>query len=421
MPCVETTRMDSLSRYRLCGVQEVSSQLEVGPSLLEVDYLGLRCLALRLRCRGGEKDESALVRRMADVCSTLSNLRHPHLVQFLGVSHDATSPRVPLLVTEYLPLSLASCINRYGVLPDEISYGILRDVALALHYLHEQTPPVIHGDLSAARVLIARDFTAKISGVGVARLVDPLGSRRERKPIPWHLPPEVCSEDARFSRKVDVFSFGILMLHMFCGRPPLPKAPYNSQDSEEEEYSILFLSQADMRMEYLNQLRFNHPMMETILNCIRNQPGLRPEIREVAPRLSSLASCQVPEFSTHMDILQRLQCQKEAQKKKFQRFSSQAMPEASSSTLEKVEELQQKVRRLSVQNTSLKMSLMSKNGFKNNNQMMSKPLEQVLTPDQVRKWVAGLEKGGGKGRGREEEKRRKRNGREREGREHWEA
>ena len=399
--------MDSLQRYRLCGVQEADTQLEVGPSLLEVDYLGLRCLALRLRNRGGEKDESALVRRMADVCSTLSNLRHPHLVQFLGVSHDATSPRIPLLVTEHLPLSLASCINRYGVLPDEIGYGILRDVALALHYLHEQTPSMIHGDLSAAKVLVARDFTAKISGVGVARIVDPLGSRPERRPIPWHLPPEVCNEDARFSRKVDVFSFGIVMLHTFCGRPPLPKAPYMSQEGEEEDCGVLLLSQADMRIEHLNQLRFNHPMTETILDCLQNQPGLRPEIREVAPRLCSLASYQLPEFSTHMDILQRLQCQKEAQKKKFQRFSSQAMPEASPSTLEKVEELKQKVRRLSVQNTSLKMSLMSKNGFKNSNHIMSKPLEQDLTPDQVREGVAGL--GEGKGRG-------KRGGRVREGR-----
>lgn len=401
------TAMESLQRYRLCGVQEVDTQLEVGPSLLEVNYLGLRCLALRLCSRGGDKDESALLKRMADVCSSLSNLRHPHLVQFLGVSYDAASPRVALLVTEYLPLSLASCINRYGVLPDEVGYGILRDVALALRYLHEQTPPVIHGDLSATKVLIARDFAAKISGVGVARVVDPLGSRPERRPIPWHLPPEVCNVDGRFTRKVDVFSFGILMLHTFCGRAPLPKAPYVSQDSEEEECSVLLLSQADMRLEYLNLLRFNHPMMETILDCIRNQAGLRPDIWEVAPRLCSLASCQLPEFSTHMDILQRLQCQKDAQKKKFQRFSSQALPEASPSTIEKVEELKQKVRRLSVQNTSLKMSLMSKNGFKNSNQMISKPLEEHLTPDQVRERVAGLGKGEREERGKKEGRREK--------------
>jgi len=39
---------------------------------------------------------------------------------------------LPVLVMEFLHTTLTACLERYGVLPKEISYGILRDVALGL-------------------------------------------------------------------------------------------------------------------------------------------------------------------------------------------------------------------------------------------------------------------------------------------------
>ena len=67
--------------------------------------------------------------RFAGECELLGRLDHPCIVQFLGVCFEQGSP-LPVLVMEYLHATLSTCLERYGVLPKEMSYAILHDVAL---------------------------------------------------------------------------------------------------------------------------------------------------------------------------------------------------------------------------------------------------------------------------------------------------
>jgi len=67
---------------------------------------------------------------------------------------------------------VSACPERYGVLPEEIRYGILRDVALGLVYLHEHSPPIIHRDLSASNVLLTSNMNVKLSDLGVAKILN---------------------------------------------------------------------------------------------------------------------------------------------------------------------------------------------------------------------------------------------------------
>lgn len=362
---------------------------------MEVDYKGLRCTALRLASSESDDNHSSLLQRMVDVCEILGRLRHPHVVQFLGISLDTTSPRsYPMIVNELSPLSLATCINRYGVLPNELSYNIVRDVALGLRYLHELQPSFVHGDLSAKSVLLTGDFTAKISRLGVAHLVKGRSST-----LPYHLPPEVTEHSKRFDRKVDVFSFGIIMLHTFTGRPPVPKVTSPSPERGEVEddcksCKVKVPSQADMRVEYTNELGFNHPVMESILRCLRNQPILRPEIWEILPSLCKQAAShrnKLGDWSTHRDILQSYERER---KKNFQRFSTQFSTDSAYGSVSDadIEQLRIRVRRLSAQNESLRRisvhpgNLFSKHLHPNLLSNESKP----LSPENVSVYTTGI-------------------------------
>ena len=124
--------------------------------VLQLEYLGLKCAGKKIHDVLLIQDGYS-VRRFEEECSLLSQLRHPNIVQFLGV-HFQEGVQIPMLVMEFLPTNLSSCIERYGVLPNEVNYSILHDVALGLCYLHNQTPPIIHRDLSANNVECSYNF-----------------------------------------------------------------------------------------------------------------------------------------------------------------------------------------------------------------------------------------------------------------------
>ena len=159
--------------YKLTGVEAKHRELGRGSYavVLELDYGGLKCAGKKIHDELLKQgDTSYTVRRFKDECRLLSQIRHPNIVQFLGVFFQRDEI-TPILVMEFLPTNLTSCIEVYSTLPNEISYSILQDVAVGLCYLHSQTPPIIHRDLSSNNVLLTPNMTAKISDLGVARIL----------------------------------------------------------------------------------------------------------------------------------------------------------------------------------------------------------------------------------------------------------
>ena len=136
--------------------------------------MGLKCAGKKIHellLREGDAYASYAVRRFEEECRLLSQVRHPDIVQFLGVYFQQKT-QASILVMEFLPTNLTSCIEQVKLLPREISYSILLDVALGLCYLHSQTPPIIHRDLSSNNVLLTSNMSAKISDLGVARILN---------------------------------------------------------------------------------------------------------------------------------------------------------------------------------------------------------------------------------------------------------
>ena len=83
----------------------------------------------------------------------MSQLHHPNLVKFLGVHYKSGSD-IPILIMEYLPMSLTNYLEENEMIPNHIKKSILLDVSAGLLYLHEQTPPILHCDLNAENILL---------------------------------------------------------------------------------------------------------------------------------------------------------------------------------------------------------------------------------------------------------------------------
>ena len=308
-----------LETYELSEVNVTDRELGHGSyaSVIELEYMGLKCAGKKIHeLLLKQGNDSYTVRRFEEECRLLSQVRHPNIVQFLGV-HFQRGVQVPILVMEYLPTNLTSCINHHGILPKEISYSILHDVALGLRYLHSQTPPIIHRDLSSNNVLLTANMTAKISDLGVARILNlaPLQvSHMTQTPgTPAYMPPEAMVASPSYGTSIDVFSFGILMIHMFSGKWPEPQVGQIRTEHER----VIPVSEAERREVFLQAMGNDHPLMELILQCIKNNPEFRAKATEIARRVSELVVRFPVTLINHMELMKNV----EEQKKKVEQLT----------------------------------------------------------------------------------------------------
>ena len=137
--------------------------------------------------------------QFAEELQLMSTLRHPNIVQFLGLCFFPGS-RLPALVMERLLTSLHDLLDpetddaqppppdatrpldRLPLFTMGLKCRVLHNVASGLAYLHERLPPIIHRHLSAKNVLLTSELVGKIADMGVARIVP-----RMRAALP--LPP----------------------------------------------------------------------------------------------------------------------------------------------------------------------------------------------------------------------------------------
>ena len=301
---------EALECYVLSGVQETGRELGTGSyaAVVEVHYKGLQCAGKKVHCVLYEQGAGNLISHVEEACRLLSQLRHPHIVQFMGIYFESET-NMPVLVTEFLPTNLAQCLDNYGVLPEELSYSILRDVALGLRYLHDRSQPVVHCDLSANNVLLSRDMRAKISDVGMTKLIH-LNSTRTAETIQspgtyLYTPPEALFPSPCRDTKLDIFSYGVMMVHVFTGHWPLPGEPAKA-NPQNPNHPLIPVSEADRREEYLGDVGRDHPLMELILRCLHNSPALRPEAAEILRHVSEIASHFPPSFANQAEMLKRI-------------------------------------------------------------------------------------------------------------------
>ena len=277
--------------YELKEVEVTDTKIGEGAyaTVHELRYMGLKCAGKKVHQELSTADivVSYTVRRFEEECHLLSQVRHPNVVQFLGVFFQV-GDQIPILVMEFLPTNLTSCIDQYGILPKEISYSILHDVALGLCYLHSQTPPIIHRDLSSNNVLLTSNMTAKISDLGMARMLNltPLQvSRMTQTPgTPHFMPPEVMVPHPQYNACIDIFSYGILMIHIFSGSWPEPQVG----PSRIEAGVLIPVTEAERREVFLQVIGTNHPLMDVLLTCVNNDPLMRPSACDIVKRLAEV-------------------------------------------------------------------------------------------------------------------------------------
>ena len=145
-------------------------------------------------------------------------LRHPNLVQFLG----ATMEGEMMIIMELMSTSLRSQLQKNVYFMPPLVKSISLDVARALTYLHQIQPDaVVHRDISSANVLLEQlplsKWRAKVTDYGSVNIVRQLNTQNPGSPV--YSAPEASNPSLQ-SPKMDIFSFGALVLEMLTGCLP---------------------------------------------------------------------------------------------------------------------------------------------------------------------------------------------------------
>ena len=121
-----------------------------------------------------------------------SRCRHPCLLQFIGATNDEGSP---LFLTELMESSLRALLEQRPLTATEV-FTISLDVARALSYLHQKTPPIIHRDITSANVLLWRQgdqWRGKVSDYGTANFMQQTMTAASGTPI--YIAPEALTSN----------------------------------------------------------------------------------------------------------------------------------------------------------------------------------------------------------------------------------
>ena len=236
-------------------------------------------------------------------CRLLSELRHPHIVQFLGICFLPGS-QLPVLVMERLQGSLDNLLETTPDIPLHTKLSILQDVAMGLVFLHNHSPAIIHRDLTARNVLLNAAMAAKITDLGNSRITNiPPGQLAQTmtKGIPGtlvYMPPEASTD--HYGPPLDMFSFGHLSLftaiQVFPGDllPPTYPNPLKNKVKARTEL--------ERRVNYIKTLERQmggNDLVVFIKECFAFEPGKRPTAFRALERLERLRSAQ-PDPYQHM-------------------------------------------------------------------------------------------------------------------------
>ncbi|CAM0885368.1 unnamed protein product [Alopecurus aequalis] len=200
------------------------------------------------KTRQGVRARRAANEKRAYTGILVTKLRHNNLAKLLGMCLKGEEK---LLVYEYMPnRSLETFLFGSRELLDwGTRHAIIRGTARGLLYLHEDSQiKIVHGDLKASNILLDARMIPKISDFGLARLFS-----------------------SHLSVKLDVYSFGVLVLEIVSGR----RSTHLLGDDDHEEESSKLLSYVWSRWSRGTPLEIMDPTLDSrqvpkseVLRCI---------------------------------------------------------------------------------------------------------------------------------------------------------
>ena len=260
--------------------REVVLQNELGRGAWGTVFKGLfHKRPVAVKCAHEEILHKTTIDKLKREIRIMAHIQHPNLTRLLAAVVDESVERgndSPLLVLELMDIDLRSAYKqKFFRFSKNPLVSIFREIAYALHYLHEHQEPIIHRDVSAPNVLLQKIspgvLKAKLSDFGSANLAKDcktLATGAIVYAAPETIPPSnPHSPPPKQTTKIDVFSYGYLLVEAVGKKMP----------------------SADNRSTMLEDIKKQwRQLYDIIIACIEPQPEDRLTMTQVLEKLNVL-------------------------------------------------------------------------------------------------------------------------------------
>ncbi|KAI3817366.1 hypothetical protein L1987_11156 [Smallanthus sonchifolius] len=239
-------------------------------------------------------DDKLVIQDFRHEVNLLVKLRHPNIVQFLGA---VTEKKPLMLITEYLRGGdLHQCLKGKGALSPATAVNFALDIARGMAYLHNEPNVIIHRDLKPRNVLLVNSNAdhLKVGDFGLSKLIRVQNSHDIYKMTGEtgsyrYMAPEVFKH-RKYDKKVDVFSFAMILYEMLEGEPPLSNyEAYEAAKYVAEGHRPIFRAKG-----YTPELK------QLTDDCWAADTNRRPSFLEILKRLEKIKETIHPDHHWHI-------------------------------------------------------------------------------------------------------------------------
>lgn len=232
----------------------------------------------------------------------LKNLRHsclPQVLDFLEIDGDVYT------VMDYIPgNSFKQYLDAGTVFPEKSVLIWAQQICATLRYLHSQTPPIIHSDLKPGNIMLMPNGNICLIDFNISSSLDGNSAWVTGFTSGYAAPEQILalkhnrnqldrSKWKTVDERVDIYSFGATIYHIFTGQKPLSDADGYVEDIRNKGRKInnIFASiimkclEPDPRKRYQNS--------EKLLEDLKNIQIKDKRYRRLLQRQKIIYICTV--------------------------------------------------------------------------------------------------------------------------------